>query len=184
MDNQPQIKIYKITGATAFWRGLIVHDTARIEAVNSAQFDRKSAIEISGYENWQVDAEPLIWHSADRKQAMVNAQFFGDLNVINLTSIKENCEIGVIKEQLMQHWTYDKILDFLFTTSLIRTFIHTNSVLERVEQTGDTGDAVCEDQYDARHYYYTSRKVTVGYKFAIRYHSNTGVLEAEPLPTG
>lgn len=170
-------KSFTVSADTAFWRGLNVPDTAAIDRVACAAFVEVDAVG-AGDCSWSVLGEPLLWHRPDRGAAFVNARFFSDLVVADLTTIKAGMTVGHVRPALVETWGPEEIVRFLLSSSLLRCFVHTHAELRLVRRVHGGRHA---ERYDGCHVMYTNEEVRTDFGFEVTTDTANGEIAVAPV---
>ena len=171
-------EILLISGETAFWHAINVRDSADINQIEASNYNSGATLSRIGNDAWSILDMPLIWHADNRKYALINACFFSNLKIIDLTDLDGPSTIGLAYRALLENWTGGQIFHFLLTSSLLRTFVHSHAQLQMTDKT--EGDKYCEC-YSARHFMYTNEEIRTDYKFRLEINTQTGAIVALPM---
>ncbi|MCP4073092.1 MAG: hypothetical protein GY742_15345 [Hyphomicrobiales bacterium] len=175
MSRQFSDDVLSVSNDTAFWQGLNVGDTSDIDRVNPARFIKEEAITVPGFDKWVILGEPLVWHQKDKTAALINERFFSQLMVVELTSLKGRLNPGYVRFELLQEQPCEKVVQFLLSSGLVRTFVHYHAELRLTE--GVPGK-IHRESYETLHFMYTNEEVRTDYKFQLKISRQTGLLRS------
>ncbi len=167
-----------IDGETAFWNGLTVHDTAAIDRLTACPYSSGDHVHpIEPWSDTSFHDEPVVWQNHARTEAFVNERCFGDLEVVDATSLKSPRTIGEVRSKFSASWPPDRIIRFLLLAGIVRTFIHVEAKLQRSERTV-SGQGYAET-YNGEHVYFTNREVRSRLGFTLIV-STKGMVNIQP----
>lgn len=168
---------FTVSADAAFWRGLVVADTAAIDHVACAAFFAQDAV-LAEDCSWSVLDEPLLWHRADRGASFVNARFFSDLIVADLTALEAGVTVGHVRRPLAEAWGPEEIVRFLLSSSLLRCFVHSHAELRLVQRQRGVRHV---ERYDGCHVMFTNEEVHTGFGFEVAVGAVDGAIAVAPL---
>ncbi len=178
MSRQFSDEVLSVSNDLAFWQGLNVGDTADIDHINPAKFFKDEAICIPESNDWIIHGEPLIWHKKNKTTAFVNERFFSRLSVIDLTSLNGRLTPGYVRSELLQEWPCKKIVQFLLSSGLLRTFVHSHAELRLTKR---VSGELHRESYRACHFIYTNEEVRIDYEFQVEIDRQTGAIAVVSL---
>lgn len=114
--------------------------------------------------DFQLGKQPLLWFSQDKSQVVVDERWFGDLTMVNVTSLEKGKKavVGKLKEGARK-LPPRVIAWFLMRSGVIQTYIHIESTVrlesEKVQGTG------YEAVFGGKHLYFTNERNERSFSF-------------------
>lgn len=165
-----------INGSIAFFNGMDVFDTAAIERIGTM-----SPVEAAPFipiNEFAINDQPLLFHSADRTQTLVDSRYFSELIRVDAISADNEVNIGTAKPELLSQWTPGEIIRFLLESEIIKTYVHLDAELCLIEVTDN--EQVYEERYNAIHSFCTNKCQEEAYQFTVWLEKPTGMLSVNP----
>lgn len=168
--------VFTVSGNKGFTAGLDAPDRAGVNLVRSAVIDSFKYIPMTQLEMFHLEEDvPFLWMTPDRKEAVVDERFFGNLTIVEVVGgIKDEITVGTARPELLRRLPPDIIVRFLLQSEIIRTYWHIKAELcPTIEnQTAD----IYEQRFFATHTYCTNECLAKSYTFTVRINKRTGVI--------
>jgi hypothetical protein len=167
-----------LDASTAFWTGLAVPDTGAIGQIEAVRFPGEAYVVIpEALAEHAINGAPLVWQNPDRTRTFVNGDFFSDLAVVDATVLDGVAVIGTARPSLVACWPAERILRFLLTTGIVRTFAHVEAELVRCKC--DVQPRRYCERFEGCHVYFTNEEVRAALAFTLTL-DETGRLSVQP----
>ncbi len=117
---------------------------------------------------YQIGKTPLLWWSADKTHAVVNAAVLTDLTVADITALPAGQEVrvGQLSELGVGAIAGRELVKFLIEARAIATWVHIGAELCLVEE-HDDGAAGYRARFTGEHTFFTSKKNVRPLAFAV-----------------
>ena len=113
---------------------------------------------------FRLDGQPLLWFAADKSKAVLDERVFGELTMVNVTTLGEGktAVVGKIKEP-GRTLAPRAVAWFLMRSGILQTFVHleANVKLEGEKTAGGRYEAA----FSGKHLYYTNERHESAFRF-------------------
>lgn len=113
---------------------------------------------------FRLDEQPLLWFATDKSKAVLDERVFGDLTMVNVTTLGEGktAVVGKIKEP-GRKLAPRAVAWFLMRSGVLQTFVHLEATvkLDVEKNTGGRYEAV----FSGKHVYYTNERHESAFRF-------------------
>jgi len=156
-------------------------DRANVSIIQAVVIDPFKYLPMTLLEKFHLEEDiPFLWATPDRKEAVIDQRFFGDLYVVDVTSeVREGKEkqIGIATPELLRRLPLSVLTRFLIDSQVIKTYWHLGATLcpTRENQTAD----IYEQTFHGKHSYCTSECYTKAYNFTVRINKKTGAITVQ-----
>lgn len=133
----------------------------------AVDLDPDVQVPVEAVRQFQIGQTPLLWFTADRTEAVVNAAVLTDLTVADLTQAAPGTrvEIGQLSELGLGHIDGRALVEFLLRARVIATYAHLGSELCLVEERN--GPEGYRARFTGSHTYVTSRRHVAPLAFTV-----------------
>jgi hypothetical protein len=130
----------------------------------AVKIDPKTMKAVKATAEFRLDGQPLLWFAADKSKAVLDARVFGDLTMVNVTTLGEGktAVVGRIKEP-GRTLAPRAVAWFLMRSGILQTFVHLEST---VKLDGEkTAGGRYEAAFSGKHLYYTNERHESAFRF-------------------
>ena len=130
--------------------------------------DPEAQVPVEVTRAYQIGKTPLLWWSADKTHAVVNAAVLSDLTVADVTALPAGHEVrvGQLSELGVGAIAGRELVRFLIAARAIATYVHLGAELCLVEE-HDDGAAGYRARFTGEHTFFTSKKHVRPLAFAV-----------------
>lgn len=131
----------------------------------AVKIDPKTMTAVKTTAEFRLDGQPLLWFAADKSKAVLDERVFGDLTMVNVTTLGEGktAVVGKIKEPGRSLAPRAAVAWFLMRSGILQTFVHLEST---VKLDGEkTAGGRYEAAFSGKHLYYTNERHESAFRF-------------------
>lgn len=168
-----QTKDMSKTDTLTFTRDTSVLEEQRRDAKHADDFQKSfPAMEIDPQTmtalkttaEFRLDDQPLLWFAADKSKAVLDERCFGELTMVNVTTLAKDGKItlGKLKEP-GRKLAPRAVAWFLMRAGVIQTFVHLEATvhLDSEKHEGSRYEAV----FSGKHLFYTNERHESAFRF-------------------
>ncbi|HPA18309.1 MAG TPA: hypothetical protein PLU30_11230 [Verrucomicrobiae bacterium] len=130
----------------------------------AVKIDPQTMIAVKATAEFNLDGQPLLWFAADKSKAVVDERAFGDLTMVNVTTlgVGKTVVVGKIKEP-GRKLAPRAVAWFLMRSDILQTFVHLESTV-KIEGEKSAGGRY-EAAFSGKHLYYTNQRHESAFRF-------------------
>lgn len=133
-------------------------------AYPAVKIDPQTMSEVKATAEFRLNEQPLLWFAADKSKAVLDECCFGELTMVNVTTLAKDGKIklGKLKEP-GRKLSLRAVAWFLMQSGVIQTFAHLEATvkLESEKNEGARYEAV----FSGKHLYYTNERHEASFRF-------------------
>ncbi len=147
-------------------------------AYPAIKIDPQTMTAVKATAEFRLDDQPLLWFAADKSKAVLDERAFGDLIMVNVTTLGEGktALIGQLKEP-GQKLAPRTVAWFLMQSGVIQTFVHLESTVKLESEKSVEGRY--EATFSGKHVFYTNKRHEPAFRFRFVIEAD-GTMKAGP----
>jgi hypothetical protein len=133
-------------------------------AYPAMKIDPQTQTLVKATAEFRLDDQPLLWFAADKSKAVLDERCFGDLTMVNITTLAEGktAVIGKLKEPCRK-LAPRAVAWFLMQSGVIQTFVHLESTVKLDSEKNAEGRY--EAVFSGKHLFYTNERHESAFRF-------------------
>jgi len=144
----------------------------------AVKIDSQTMTAVKAAEKFNLDGQPLLWFAADKSKTVLDERVFGDLTMVNVTTLGEGetAVIGKLKEH-GRKLPPRTIAWFLMQGGIIQTYVHLESTMKLESEKVTMGSY--EAVFSGKHVFYTNSRRESAFRFRFVIEEN-GTMKVGP----
>ncbi|HRH97262.1 MAG TPA: hypothetical protein PLB55_15080 [Prosthecobacter sp.] len=136
-------------------------------AYPAMKIDPQTMTPVKTTAEFRLDDQPLLWFAADKSKAVLDERCFGDLTMVNVTTLGEGktVVIGKLKEP-GRKLAPRTVAWFLMQSGVVQTFVHLESTVRLESEKAAEG--LYEAVFTGKHLYFTNSRNEPSFSFQFR----------------
>lgn len=134
------------------------------KAFPAMKIDPQTMTAVKATAEFRLDDQPLLWFAADKSKAVLDERCFGELTMVNVTTLAKDGKItlGKLKEP-GRKLAPRAVAWFLMRAGVVQTFVHLEATvnLDSEKHEGSRYEAV----FSGKHLFYTNERHESAFRF-------------------
>ncbi|MDP1587416.1 MAG: hypothetical protein Q8M07_06735 [Prosthecobacter sp.] len=130
----------------------------------ATKIDPQTMTTVKATAEFRRDGQPLLWFAADKSKTVLDERVFGDLTMVNVTTLAKDGKItlGKLKEP-GRKLAPRTVAWFLMQSGVIQTFVHLEATVHLDSEKNEASRY--EAVFSGKHLYYTNERHESAFRF-------------------